>query len=97
MNNTRVYFLNDEKKISWHWADIITIQNRKYGLTIHEFGTLFTAYDVKSGLMIGQYEHLTDFADRINSDEFDKILKGKEYKKICAELKQALISFKKSQ
>lgn len=92
MNNTRVHFLNEEKKVSWHFADIITMQNRQYGLQIHESGT-FTAYDVKSGLMIGMYEHLINFADRINSNEFENILKSKEYKKTCTELKQALYYF----
>lgn len=93
MNNARVYFLNEEKKVSWHFADIITIQNRQYGFTTHESGK-FTAYDIQSGLMIGMYEHLIDFADRINGDEFEKILKSKDYKNTCAELKQALCCFK---
>lgn len=93
MNNTRVYFLNEEKKLSWYFADIITVNNRQYGFTTHETGT-FTAYDVTSGKRIGVFEHLIEFMDKINEPRFDEILQSKEYKKSCEELKQMLFYLK---
>lgn len=93
MNNTKVYFLNEEKKISWYFADIITVKNRQYGFTTHESGK-FTAYDVLSGERIGIFEHLIDFMDRINEPKFEEIFESDKYKKTCAELKQALFYFK---
>ena len=92
MNNTKVYFLDKNREISWQFADIITIQNRKYGLQIHESGT-FTAYDVLSGQRIGTFERLIDFINRINEPKFDNILNSEKYKKECAELKQAIFYF----
>ena len=93
MNNTRVYFLTEEKKISWYFADIITVQNRQYGLTTHESGT-FTAYDIESGQRVGTFEHLIEFMDKINEPKFEEILQSNEYKKTCEELKQMLFYVK---
>lgn len=90
MNNTKVYFLNEENKISWHYADIITIQNRKYGLQIHESG-MFTAYDVVSGQRVGKFEHLIEFVNKINSNEFQQILDSEEYTKIRRRLRYVLL------
>lgn len=90
MNNTKVYFLNEENKISWHWVDIITIQNRQYGLQIHESG-MFTAYDVPTGQRIGKFEHLIELVNKINSDEFQKILDSEEYHRIRRRLRYVLL------
>ena len=96
MNNTKVYFLDKDKKLSWQFADIITIQNRKYGLQTHESGT-FTAYDILSGHRIGTFEHLIEFVDRINESKFEDILDGEKYKTICFELQQAITEYEESQ
>lgn len=85
MNNTKVYFVNEKNKLSWNFADIITIQNRQYGLTTHETGG-FTAYDVKSGMRIGKYNQMIELIDRINEPEFDRILDSKEYQTVCKKL-----------
>lgn len=89
MNNTRVYFLDKDRKLSWQFADIITIQNREYGLQTHESGT-FTVYDVLSGQRIGTFEHMIDFINRINEPKFNDVLNSKKYNKECAELEQAI-------
>lgn len=97
MNNTKVYFLNEENKISWHYADIITIQNRQYGLQIHESG-MFTAYDVPTGQRIGKFEHLIELVNKINSDEFQKVLDSEEYTGTRRRLRYVLTEyFKESQ
>ena len=96
MNNTKVYFLDKDKKLSWHFADIITVQNRKYGLQTHESGT-FTAYDILSGHRIGTFEHMIDFINVINEPKFEDILDSEKYKTICFELQQAITEYEESQ
>ena len=48
---------------------------------------MFTAYDIESGLRIGMFEHLIEFMNKINDQNFEKVLQSEEYRNICSEFK----------